>query len=78
MDVQSFGYVTMWLCLNICMSVSVCTFTGNVIVLLHFQVDLQPSGKVMMSVQFFMEDTDTGKTRSQLNKRSKRIITKHN
>lgn len=78
MDVQSFGYVTMWLCLNICMSVSVCTFAGNVIVLLHFQVDLQPSGKVMMSLQFFMEDTDTGKTRSQLNKRSKRIITKHN
>ncbi len=76
MDVQSFGYVTMWLCLHLyeCH----CTFTGNVIVLLHFQVDLQPSGKVMISVQFFLEDTNTGKTRSQLNKCSKRIITKHN
>ncbi len=60
------------------MSVIVCTFTGNVIVLLHFQVDLQPSGKVMISVQFFLEDTNTGETRSQLNKCSKRIITKHN
>lgn len=44
------------------MSVSVCIFTVNVIVLLHFQVDLQPSGKVMMSVQFFLEDTDASKT----------------
>ena len=26
----------------------------------EFWVDLQPSGKVMMSVQFFVEDTDTG------------------
>lgn len=60
------------------MNVSVCTFKGNIIVLVHFQVDLQPSGKVMMSVQFFLEDADTGKTQSQLNKRFKRIITKHN
>lgn len=26
----------------------------------EFWVDLQPSGKVMMSVQFFVEDTDLG------------------
>uniref|UniRef100_A0AAY5EH37 Protein kinase C n=1 Tax=Electrophorus electricus TaxID=8005 RepID=A0AAY5EH37_ELEEL len=28
----------------------------------EFWVDLQPSGRVMMSVQFFVEDTDTGET----------------
>lgn len=28
----------------------------------EFWVDLQPSGKVQMAVQFFLEDTDAGKT----------------
>lgn len=27
----------------------------------EFWVDLQPSGKVMMSVQFFVEDTNSGR-----------------
>ena len=28
----------------------------------EFTMDLQPSGKIKMSVQFFLEDTDTGNT----------------
>uniref|UniRef100_A0A8B9L0X2 Protein kinase C n=1 Tax=Astyanax mexicanus TaxID=7994 RepID=A0A8B9L0X2_ASTMX len=34
----------------------------------EFWVDLQPSGKVMMSVQYFLEDADTGETIKGLNK----------
>uniref|UniRef100_A0A671QZV6 Protein kinase C n=1 Tax=Sinocyclocheilus anshuiensis TaxID=1608454 RepID=A0A671QZV6_9TELE len=58
------GRAEFWVCDNVVMSIHLydcqCLYiSGNVIVLLHFQVDLQPSGKVMMAVQFFMEDTDT-------------------
>lgn len=31
----------------------------------EFWVDLHPSGKILMSVQFFLEETDAGKTRNQ-------------
>ena len=30
----------------------------------EFWVDLQPSGKVLMSVQFFVEDSDAGRRRA--------------
>lgn len=56
---QSFGYAILELC--ICVCVGDCVIVVHVLKLsVYFQVDLQPSGKVMMSVQFFLEDADTG------------------
>lgn len=61
------GVVYLHLCMSVCVHFAVVHVRTLQLCMcinlsIHFQVDLQPSGKVMMSVQLFLEDTDTGKT----------------
>lgn len=57
---QNFGYAILELCICVCVGDCAHAVVHVLKPSVYFQVDLQPSGKVMMSVQFFLEDADTG------------------